>query len=106
LASDGTVATFASSAETLSEAYVFPNPYRADQHGASIMIAGLPNRSTIEIFSTSGFPIRMLEERDGDGGVAWDLKDESGSLVESGIYIIRIETESEESVMLKSAVIR
>jgi hypothetical protein len=106
LASEGNVATFVSSANSLAEAYVFPNPYRSSEHGASVMIAGLPNRSTIEIFSATGEQIRSLEERDGDGGVAWDLTNERGASVTSGIYIIRIETESEESIILKSAVIR
>jgi hypothetical protein len=106
LASEGTVATFVSSAESLSQAYIFPNPYRATQHGSTIMIAGLPNRSSIEIFSASGKPIKRLEERDGDGGLEWDLTDESGTSVGSGIYLVRVETESEESIILKSAIIR
>jgi hypothetical protein len=106
LASEGTVATFLSSATSLSQAYVFPNPYRANLHGSSVMIAGLPNRSTIEIFSSTGKPVRMLEELDGDGGTVWDLLDDAGTPVSSGVYIIRVEAESEESVLLKSAVIR
>ncbi|MFC2086079.1 T9SS type A sorting domain-containing protein, partial [Bacteroidota bacterium] len=106
LASEGTVATFLESAASLTEAYIFPNPYREGVHGASLMIAGLPNRSKIQIFSPSGLPVRSLEELDGDGGVAWDLANDSGVQVESGIYIVRIETESEDSVILKSAVIR
>ena len=106
LSSEGTVATFVSSANSLSEAYVFPNPFRLGEHGSFVMIAGLPNRATIEIFSPTGSPIRSLEEVDGDGGTRWDLTDNAGTPVESGVYLIRIESESEESIILKSAVIR
>jgi hypothetical protein len=106
LAPEGNVATFVESAESLADAYIFPNPFRADQHRPEIVIAGLPNRSTIEIFSPTGTQIKTLEERDGDGGLVWDLTDIDGASVGSGVYIIRIETESEESIILKSAIIR
>ena len=31
-----------------------------------------------------------MEETDGNGGVNWDLKDEKGEFVSSGIYIYRV----------------
>ncbi|HEY5563967.1 MAG TPA: S8 family serine peptidase [Rhodothermia bacterium] len=106
LASEGTVATFASAASSTREAYVFPNPYRAAEHPQRIMIAGLPGRANIGIFSAQGEPVRFLEELNGDGGVPWDLRDMNGDLVPSGIYIVLVESDGHESVILKTAVVR
>jgi hypothetical protein len=106
LGSEGTVATFASAALTTSEAYIFPNPFRASEHVERVMIAGLPRRASVGIFSPQGEPVRFLEEVDGDGGVPWDLRDMDGESVPSGIYIVLIESEGLETVTLKAAVLR
>ncbi|MGI9174770.1 MAG: hypothetical protein ACR2GR_05585 [Rhodothermales bacterium] len=50
--------------------------------------------------------MKRLEERDCDGGIAWDLRDEQGSPVPSGIYLVRVEAPGERAVLRKAAVIR
>ncbi|NKN80561.1 hypothetical protein HF633_12375, partial [Weissella cibaria] len=50
--------------------------------------------------------IRLLEETDGDGGVAWDLNDDGGRPVPSGIYLVRVEAPGHAPVLRKAAVIR
>jgi len=106
LGSEGTVATFVTAAESTKEVYVFPNPYRAAEHPPQVMIAGLPRNARIAIFSALGEPVRTLEESDGDGGVPWDTRDMHGDLVPSGIYIVLVESEGQETVSIKSAVLR
>ncbi|MDX1438684.1 MAG: FG-GAP-like repeat-containing protein, partial [Rubricoccaceae bacterium] len=106
LAPEGNVATLSAFAEDLADVFVFPNPYRSTEHSGRVVIAGLPREATIEIYSVGGEHVRSLEEFDGDGGAPWDLTDENGELVSSGVYIIRVETEGADPVIEKVAIIR
>ncbi len=106
LAAEGTVATLSAFAETLDDVYVFPNPYEAARHQDRMTIAGLPRQATVRIFSMQGLLVRRLEEADGNGGTDWDLRDESGQSVPSGVYLVQVEAEGLESVIRKAAVVR
>jgi hypothetical protein len=66
----------------------------------------LPESSTVAIFSLNGEPVRQLEETDGNGGVTWDLRDNTGALVASGMYLFRVEAPGEKAVLRKAAIIR
>jgi hypothetical protein len=85
---------------------VFPNPFRADRHERRVMIAGLPAEATMRIVSAGGQFVRVLEERDGDGGRAWNLRDEQGRPAPAGIYFVRINADNIDPVLRKLAVIR
>jgi hypothetical protein len=85
---------------------VFPNPFRADRHERRVMIAGLPAEATMRIVSAGGQLVRVLEERDGDGGRAWNLRDEQGRPAPAGIYFVRINADNIDPVLRKLAVIR
>jgi len=39
--------------------------------------------------------IRTMEEKDGNGGVSWDLRNERGEMVAAGIYMFHISNESD-----------
>ncbi len=106
LAPEGNVATLGDFADDLSDVYAFPNPYRSDQHSGRVIIAGLPRSATMEVYSLGGERIRSLEEFDGDGGTPWDLTDDNGEAVPSGIYLIRVETDGQDPVFTKVAIIR
>jgi len=69
------------------------------------MFANLTKQATIKILTFSGQLIRTLEESDGNGGVRWDLRNERGELVASGIYIYYVSINS-ESKTGKLAIIR
>ena len=106
LASAGQAITLTEAAADLADVYVFPNPCRTSEHAERIMVAGLPSEATVQIFSAQGTPVKTLEERDGDGGIAWDLRNEQGSPVPSGVYLVRVEAPGERAVLRKAAVIR
>ncbi len=106
LASEGTAIRLVQAAEDLRNVYVFPNPYREGIHRPQVMIAGLPANATVELLSVQGSVIRVLEEQDGDGGLAWDLKDEAGRVVPSGVYLVRVSAPEQKPVMRKAAIIR
>jgi hypothetical protein len=106
LAPEGRAVRLVEAADDLAGVYLFPNPYREGVHRARLMIAGLPAEATVRVFSLQGGIVRVLEETDGDGGVAWDLRDEAGRAVPSGVYLIRVEAPGQKPVVRKAALIR
>lgn len=75
-------------AENLSDVYIYPNPAKAAS--GKMTFANLPKRAKIIIWNLNGMRINELSENDGNGGVDFDMKDESGNVLGSGIYIYRI----------------
>ena len=97
-------------ANDLSDVYVYPNPVNSSRN-ETITFANLPRYAKITIWSISGTKINEIEERDGNGGITYNLKDFSGSDISSGVYFYRIvmldETNEEKEEKLgKFAVIK
>ena len=72
----------------LAAAVVFPNPF--DPFEGNLFFGGLPPGARVSVFSIAGARLQVLEERDGDGGVQWDGRNETGELVGSGLYYYRL----------------
>ena len=96
-----------STAASIENAYVFPNPYRgAGARGADgVMFAGLPEQATIRVFTLQGTLVCKIEHRDPSGGTRWDLTNENGEPVASGVYLYTIHSGS-DVVRGKLAVMR
>ena len=83
----------------LAQAGVVPNPYRASESwnpagGHELHFINLPTRATIRIYTLSGDLIRELQHADTIRDYeAWDLKNDSGRDVVSGIYLYRVEAD-------------
>src|ERR1019366_4595931 len=80
--------------------------WRADRHAAhpSITFAGLTVGTTIKIFTASGHEVKELHT---DGpSIAWDLTNDSGAKVASGIYLYVITDTAGDKVRGKIGVIR
>ncbi len=92
-------------ASSLSDAFLFPNPWRLNGEGGaeSVTIAGLPPACEIFIYDLTGRLLAELIEDDGDGGCLWDGKTRDGT-VSSGIYIVMLRQE-EQIIRRKLAVI-
>lgn len=90
---------------------VVPNPYRAqeawDQPGGhEVHFINLPPRAKIRIYTVSGDLVAEIDHNDTVRDFArWDLKNESGRDVASGIYMYRVETD-QFSVQNRFVVIR
>ena len=54
------------------------------------MFANLPKEATIFIYTVSGRKVNIVFEKDGDGGVLWDMKDEGGNKIHVGTYLYRV----------------
>jgi len=92
----------------LSAVQVYPNPWRSDKHaGKSVTFASLPSGSTVKIFTVSGHLIKTLGPQTSALGTAsWDLTNDAGEKVASGIYLYLITDSQGDKGRGKMAVIR
>ena len=79
---------------------VVPNPYygysqyETSQLDNRIKITNLPKNTTIQIFTISGTLIKKIKKSDNKTSVDWDLKNNYGIPIASGLYIIHIDSPS------------
>jgi hypothetical protein len=88
---------------------VYPNPWRSDKHAAhpSITFAGLTVGTTIKIFTASGHLVKTLSSEPSTPSTArWDLTNDSGDKVASGVYLYLITDGKGDKVRGKVAVIK
>ena len=78
---------------------VVPNPYygyseyETNQLDNRVKITNLPQTATISIFTVSGTLVRTLKKDDSMTSIDWDLKNNFGIPIASGLYIIHVSTE-------------
>ena len=86
--------------ESVKRIGVFPNPYKAEISGWTmyggrqrqyVTFNNLPQRAVIRIFNLAGHLVRMFRKDDASQFFEWDLLNEDGWLVASGIYICHID---------------
>ena len=77
---------------------VVPNPYygyssyEVNQLDNRVKITNLPQVATIKIFTVSGTLVRELKKDDAVTSIDWDLKNDFGIPIASGMYVIHVET--------------
>ncbi|MFN0117230.1 MAG: T9SS type A sorting domain-containing protein [Elusimicrobiota bacterium] len=67
--------------------YPYPNPFRPKLGHTSLTLPDLTANGIVKIFTVQGELIRQLETNS-SGFATWDVKDDEGSSVSSGIYFI------------------
>ncbi len=76
---------------------LFPNPYRGDnpqetsKFERKITFTHLPEKVEIRIFNVAGQQVRLLEKNAPSQFLNWDLLNESGLPVASGLYIAHVD---------------
>ncbi|SUZ86467.1 uncharacterized protein METZ01_LOCUS39321 [marine metagenome] len=90
----------------VADVSVYPNPYygfheletsRADKY---VSFNHLPSTATINIYSLGGTFVKRLEKTDdGSQFTRWDLKNQYGYPVASGLYIVSVESGGEEKIL-------
>jgi len=85
---------------------VVPNPYygyseyETNQLDNRIKITNLPQKATISIFTLSGTLVRTLKKDDSSiSSIDWDLKNDYGIPIASGLYVIHVKTNEGEKVL-------
>ena len=73
-----------------------PNPYygyssyEVNQLDNRVKITNLPKRATVKIFTVSGTLVRTLSKDDNMTSIDWDLKNDFGIPIASGLYMIHV----------------
>ncbi len=86
----GSIIEIKAAGNSVSDAYVYPNPFEAGIGENQITFANLTQNSEIYIHNISGKFIIKLTEKDGDGGIIWNMLDKDNRTVPSGVYIFRV----------------
>ncbi len=97
---------FAALKEDLSSTFIYPNPVRVAQGHDKVTFENLTNNVIIRIFKTNGDLVREINATDTNGTVTWDLYNDNGNKVASGIYFYLITNESNHKFKGKLAIIR
>jgi len=97
--------------QAVKDINVFPNPYfgfsrlEANRFQKFVTFTHLPERATIRIFTLAGIPVRVIEHDSPSQFERWDLTNQDGIPVASGIYLVHIDTPYGEKV-LKLAIVQ
>jgi len=93
------------SSNDVSAVSVYPNPYygthevessRADKY---VSFNHLPPEVTIDIYSLGGVFVRSIDKNDAGQFAQWDLKNQYGYPVASGMYVARVTSGGEEKIL-------
>lgn len=91
---------------------VFPNPYLGvnrlenSQQNKFVRFNHLPDQATIRIFNLAGTLVKTIEKNDPGQWADWDLKNEKGLPVASGLYLAHIEMPGIGEKTLKLVIIQ
>ena len=89
--------------ENLSEVVTYPNPFVYSKSvSIKITFANLTKTAKIYIYDLTGNKIKELTEDNGDGGVDWDVRDNKGRDVPTGIYIYKVEGKNSQGAEVES----
>ncbi len=99
--------------ESLDNINVFPNPFYGTTRNELfnfdrfINFTNLPSRAIFRIFNIAGYLVRKFEKDSPERIIKWDLKNDNGVNLASGLYIVHIELPDFATVkILKFAIIQ
>ncbi len=97
----GSTLAFTYTTESLDECFVYPNPVSLKTHTFAT-ISNITEVAEVFIFNINGNLIRTLQERDGNGGVEWDLRDNIGNKVNPGVYLYKVNGINQDGLEIES----
>ncbi|MBI4351640.1 MAG: T9SS type A sorting domain-containing protein [Elusimicrobia bacterium] len=72
---------------SVSSSHVYPNPCTVSRGCTGVTFTRLTLRATIKIYTVSGEKVRTILKSNNIDSVGWDLRNEAGSIVASGLYL-------------------
>lgn len=100
----GSVLGFTLSSETASNIYAFPNPFRWAE-SSEITFGNIPSGAELHVQKLSGESLAVLKEKDGAGGIIWNVRQSNGVALESGVYMFSVKLPDGTSSSLKKFVV-
>ena len=94
-----------SASNDLSNVSVYPNPYygfhelESARNDKFVSMNNLPQEATVKIYSLGGTFVRQIDKSDEGQFAEWDLKNQYGYPVASGLYIMRITSGDQEKIV-------
>lgn len=89
--------------------FAVPNPYKGQASGGNsyeanrletkIKIINLPQKATINIYSLDGTLVRHFDKDNNDPAVSWDLYNQAGLPIASGMYLIHVNAYGKDKVL-------
>ena len=95
--SAATFANYDKAKEEFNKINVFPNPYygvnseELNKYNRFVTFTHLPDKATVRIFNLAGVLVKTIEKDDQTQYLRWDLANQSGLPVASGLYLAYIE---------------
>jgi hypothetical protein len=83
-------------ATSLANTLVYPQPFKMSEHQPFLSFGNIQAGTTLTIFNTNGMFIRQLFAGNDSEPILWDLKNENGNTVGSGVYIYQVERSGEK----------
>ncbi len=93
------------SQDEIDQINVYPNPYygfhelEASRSDKYVSFNHLPEKATIRVFTMGGTMVREINKNDATQFATWDLANQYGYPVASGLYIIHIDTPYGEKIL-------
>ncbi|MEW5799708.1 MAG: S8 family serine peptidase [Bacteroidota bacterium] len=84
----GQILSIAQETESIGNIVVYPNPVKSNRQ---ISFVNIPSNCRITVFSTNGEKIKIFDDVTTSEGISWDLRDDRGTQLSSGIYLYRVE---------------
>lgn len=105
--------TLAEEKQDIDDINVFPNPYyglnivERDVFNRYVTFSHLPQKATIRVFSLAGILVRTIEKDNATQFATWNLQNQEGLPVASGVYIVYIDLPDQgKTKTLKVALVR
>jgi hypothetical protein len=90
--------------ESSAEINAYPIPYRPAQHNNGITFLDIPENSTLIIYNLLGEPVFKMDNI--SGFYNWDVKNSSGKIVNSGLYLYYFKNKNKKISSGKLVIIR
>jgi hypothetical protein len=90
-----TFALMVQSDTDLSEAHPFPSPWTARSGRSTVTFTGIGQGATLRIYTLEGDLVRELPAPDASGQMDWDLKNDGGAPVATGVYYYEVSNSKE-----------
>jgi hypothetical protein len=91
---------------------VVPNPYYAysgyevNQYDNRVKLTNLPEKCAVKIYTVSGLLVRNLTKDSPQTYLDWDLKNQAGIPIASGLYIIHVEVRNGSNQVIGEKVLK
>ena len=93
--------------ERLNQIGIVPNPYGGVSDYAvsltddAVVFTSMPEVATIRVFTLHGTLVRTLEKNDSSRSLTWDVRNEAGRRLASGMYLIHVEVPGVGDAIIK-----